>query len=173
MRFTTEEGDEVREISAEQLREILADDAFGKFALLEANEHEFIQAGCDWQPGEETRRFLAEHDSDPWLLEARDRRGQFRVKRHVTLNEVIEAFTSHLQRRATWQTNFEWAPILDSVRAGSPPPEHATPKKTSAKPKKKPGTKPKKKPATKPKKAATKKNASPKKKAAAKKARVQ
>jgi len=161
MRFTTEEGDEIREITAKQLRQVLSDDAFGKYALLEANLHDFIQAGCDWQPGEEVRRYIAEHDSDPWLLEARGGGAQFRVTRHVTLNEVIEAFTSYLERGTAWQTNFEWALILDSVRAGSPPPEYAAPKR-------KKGATPKKKRAAR-KGAATKKTVASKKKGAAKK----
>lgn len=161
MRFTTEEEAEIREVTAGQLRQVLSDDAFGKFALLEANEHEFIQAGCDWQPTKEVRAFLAKHDSDPWLLEARDRRAHFRVTRHVTLDEVIKAFTAYLERRTTWQGDFEWALVEDSVRAGTPSLPQPTAKGSkSAKPPKK------RSPA---KKTATKRTVATKKAAAAKK----
>lgn len=133
MRFTSEEGEEIREITARQLRKVLAEEAFGKFAVLEANLEDFIQAGCDWQPGEETRRFLAEHDSDPWLLEARGGGAQFRVTRHVTLREVIAAFTSYLRRGTEWQQDFQWALIQGSVRAGAPAPTERAKKQSPTK----------------------------------------
>lgn len=157
MRFTSEEGEEIREITASQLREVLADEAFGKFALLEANLQDFIQAGCDWQPTQQVRRFLAKYDSDPWLLEARGGGALFRVTRHVTLNEVIEAFTSYLERGTKWQTGFQWALVEDSVGAASPAPQETTREKASARSPKK--RKPAKKTASTRKAVAAKKTA--------------
>ncbi len=72
MTLTTEDHDDIPDVDAATLDEVLRSDGFGKFAILSTSEEEFIQAGNDWQPNEQCRAFLHEHNSDPWLLEYRE-----------------------------------------------------------------------------------------------------
>jgi hypothetical protein len=91
--------------------EALATDAFGKFAILSASDETFIQAACDWQPGEACRAFMDAHDSDPWVLEYREGGQQFRAAGHVTLDQVRHAFRSYLSSGPDWRTGFAWGEL--------------------------------------------------------------
>jgi hypothetical protein len=109
MVLTTEEMGEVPDVTAADIDRILLTDSFGKFAILAASEKVFIQAGNDWQPGPECKAFLRKHESDPWVLEYRDKAGkQFRAKGQVTLEQVRQAFLSYLARGKEWQQEFTW-----------------------------------------------------------------
>jgi len=114
MRLTTDELDEICDVTAEAIDRILADDAFGKFAVLSASEESFIQAGNDWQPGSECEAFMRKHDSDPWLLEYRDgASGQlFRAVVQVTLQQVREAFRLYRAGDQEWRRSFQWEPLV-------------------------------------------------------------
>lgn len=111
MTLTTEELGETPDVGVATLDEILAADGFGKFAILSASEREFIQAGSDWQPGAECRAFMGEHDSDPWVLEFRQGKKQYRAEGRVTLDQVRQAFRSYLGGGSDWRTGFVWSEI--------------------------------------------------------------
>jgi hypothetical protein len=113
MWLTTEETGDTPEVTAADIDRILTGDGFGKFAVLSASESSFIQAGNDWQPGEECQAFLRGHGSDPWLLECRDGASgrQYRVTGHVTLDQVRLAFLSYLSGTRAWQELFDWCEI--------------------------------------------------------------
>ncbi|VTR91877.1 Uncharacterized protein OS=Rhodopirellula europaea 6C GN=RE6C_03025 PE=4 SV=1 [Gemmata massiliana] len=111
MTFTTEDLGDVPNVTPAGMDEILATDAFGAFAILSASDEAFIQAGNDWQPDEDCRAFLDAHDSDPWLLEHREYGRQFRVARHVTLEQVRQAFHSYLTDGSEWRTGFAWSEL--------------------------------------------------------------
>lgn len=109
MTLTIEELGDVVDVTAAALDEVLRQDAFGKFAALSRNVEEFIQAGNDWQPGEESDRFLREHDSDPWVLEYRQAGKLYRADGRVTLDQVRRAFQSYLVGSDDWQRDFTWS----------------------------------------------------------------
>src|SRR5215467_4380608 len=96
MWLTTEEMGDVRDVDAATLDEVLGCDAFGKFAILNKSNEEFIQTACDWRPDKATEAFLAATGSDPWVLEYREGGRQFSVEGHVTLEQVRQAFQSYL-----------------------------------------------------------------------------
>jgi hypothetical protein len=110
MWLTTEETGETPHVTAEDIDRILPADGFGKFAILSASENSFIQAGNDWQPGEECRAFLRDHGSDPWVLEYRDGESgrQYRAIGHVTLDQVRQAFLSYLSGSRAWREMLGW-----------------------------------------------------------------
>ena len=110
MTLTTEEDDAILDVRAEDIDCVLADDAFGQFAILSASETDFIQAGNDWQPGSKCEQFLQRHDSDPWVLEYRDGASgrQFRTADWVTLEQVRLAFQSYLTGGDDWRAAHEW-----------------------------------------------------------------
>ena len=111
MTLTTKDMGDVPDVDAAAMDEVLASDAFGKFAILSASEEAFIQAGNDWQPGEVCAAFLAAHDSDPWVLEYREGGRQFRAAGHVTLEQVQHAFGSYLAGVSGWRTGFAWGEL--------------------------------------------------------------
>jgi hypothetical protein len=111
MTLTTEDLGDIPDVDATAVDEVLRSDAFGKFAILLASNQEFIQAGNDWQPGEECRAFLQQHDSDPWLLEYRESGRQFRAAGHVTLQQVQQAFQAYLTGRLEWRLGFVWTEL--------------------------------------------------------------
>jgi hypothetical protein len=106
--LTTEDLGDIFNVDSPTLDEVLRQDGFGKFAILAAREVEYIQAGNDWQPGEDCCAFLQRHDSDPWLLEYREGESQFRATGHVTLDQVRRAFLSYLAGRSEWRSWFSW-----------------------------------------------------------------
>ena len=108
MILTTEDMGDVSDVDAAKLDEVLVSDAFGKFAILNKSDEEFIQAGCDWQPDEATKAFLAATGSDPWALEYREGGRQFGVEGHVTLDQVQRAFQSYLAGGSEWRSGFVW-----------------------------------------------------------------
>ncbi len=111
MTLTTEDHDDIPDVDAATLDEVLRSDGFGKFAILSTSEEEFIQAGNDWQPNEQCRAFLHEHNSDPWLLEYRESGRQFRAAGHVTLEQVRDAFLSYLSAGVQWRSAFVGAEL--------------------------------------------------------------
>jgi hypothetical protein len=111
MRLTTEDLGDLADVDAAAMEEMLASDSFGKFAILNASDGAFIQAGNDWQPDEATRVFLHAHDSDPWVLEYRERGRQYRAAGQVTLAQVRQAFQSYLVRGSEWRTGFAWGEL--------------------------------------------------------------
>jgi hypothetical protein len=108
MMLTTEELGDVPDVDAATVDDVLATDAFGKFAILRATDEAFIQAGNQWQPGPECQVFLATHDSDPWVLEYREDGRLFRAAGQVTLEQVRQAFRSYLAGGPAWRTEFSW-----------------------------------------------------------------
>ena len=111
MTLSTEDLDEIPNVDAATMDEVLAADGFGKFAILSASSHAFIQAGNDWQPSEECGSFMDEHDSDPWVLEYREGKRQYRAAGNVTLDQVREAFRSYLAGGSEWRGGFTWEEI--------------------------------------------------------------
>jgi hypothetical protein len=110
MMLTKEEYGDLPDVTALDIERILPEDAFGKFAILSASQDSFIQAGNDWQPGEECRRFLQENGSDPWILEYREGGSgrHYRAAGHVTLEQVRRAFLSYLAGRDEWRQGLTW-----------------------------------------------------------------
>ena len=53
MTLTTEDLGDLADVDTAAMDEVLASDAFGKFAILSTSEEAFIQAGNDWQPDDE------------------------------------------------------------------------------------------------------------------------
>ncbi len=92
MTLTTENLCDVIGVELAVLDELLASDAFGKFAVLSASDQEFIQA----------------HGSDPWVLEYHEHGQRFRVEDQVTLEQVRQAFRSYLTGGSEWRTAFNW-----------------------------------------------------------------
>jgi hypothetical protein len=113
MWLTTEETGDTAGVTAADIDRILSADGFGKFAVLSASESSFIQAGSDWQPGEECQAFLRGHGSDPWLLEYREGESgrQYRATGYVTLDQVRQAFQSYLSGSRAWREMFDWCEI--------------------------------------------------------------
>lgn len=111
MTLTTEEMGDVPAVDAAKLDEVLSSDAFGKFAVLSKSGTAFIQAGNDWKPGPNCKAFMGAHGSDPWVLEYRERKRQFRAAGWVTLDQVRAAFRSYLAGGAEWRTGFAWGEI--------------------------------------------------------------
>lgn len=111
MKLTTELFGDIPEVDASMLDELLATDAFGKFAVLAASEDDYIQAGNDWQPGEECAAFLKRNDSDPWVLEYREHGQQYRAT-PVTLAQVRAAFREYLSGRREWRSGFVFSRIV-------------------------------------------------------------
>jgi hypothetical protein len=111
MTLTTEDLGDVPNVSAAALDEVLASDAFGKFAVLSASDAEFIQAGNDWQPGAACRAFLEAHGSAPWVLEYGEGGRLFRAVGPVTLEQVRRAFRSYLAGGSEWRTGFTWGEL--------------------------------------------------------------
>jgi len=107
MTLTTEELGDVAAVTATALDEVLSGDAFGKFAILTASEGVFLQAGNEWNPGEECRRFLEQHRSDPWVLEHREGGKLYRAAGHVTLDQVRQVFLRYLGG-GDWRSEFVW-----------------------------------------------------------------
>ena len=108
MMLTTEEFGDLPDLDAKAIDDVLATDAFGKFAILSRSEEEFVQAGNDWHPGEACTEFMVAHDSDPWLLEYHESGRQLRAAEHVTLDQVRQAFRSYLAGETDWQSAFAW-----------------------------------------------------------------
>ena len=108
MTLTTEEMGDAPDVSTVTMDELLATDAFGKFAILSASDTEFIQTANEWEPGPTCAAFLATHGSDPWVLEYREAGRQFRAAGQVTLDQVRQAFRSYLTGSADWRTAFSW-----------------------------------------------------------------
>jgi hypothetical protein len=106
MTLTTEDLDEVPDVNAATLDELLASDAFGKFTILSATDEEFIQAGCEWEPGPACAAFMQTTGSDPWALEYRERGRQFRAD-----GQVRQAFQSYLAGGSQWRTAFAWTEL--------------------------------------------------------------
>ncbi|MEV8516330.1 hypothetical protein [Dactylosporangium sp. NPDC051484] len=111
MTLTTEVLNDVPDVNAATLDELLASDAFGKFAILSASDEEFIQAGNEWEPGAACVAFIQTHGSDPWMLEYRERGQQFRAEGQVTLEQVRQAFQSYLSGGSEWRTALAWREI--------------------------------------------------------------
>jgi hypothetical protein len=110
MQLTTEDLDPIGKVTQEVLREILESEVFGKLAILADSPTSYMQAACDWQPTDECAQFVKQYGSDPWILEYRDGQtdAHFRANGYRTLNGVIEAFSRHLARDATWRSNIDW-----------------------------------------------------------------
>lgn len=113
MWLTTEEAGDTPDVTAADIERILPADGFGKFAILSASESSFIQAGCDWQPGDECKAFMEAHDSDPWVLEYRDGESglQYRAIGQVTLEQVRQVFLSYLAGSRAWREIFDWREV--------------------------------------------------------------
>lgn len=109
MTLITEDLGEALDVDAAALDEALLSERFGKFAVLSASAHEFIQAGNDWRPGEECSAFLQSHGSDPLVLEYREDERQFQAAGKVTLEQVRQAFHSYLAGGQEWRSNFAWS----------------------------------------------------------------
>jgi hypothetical protein len=110
MLLSTEEMGDFPDVTQDDINRILPEDGFGKFAILSETETTFIQAGNDWQPGDECRAFIQQHGSDPWLLEYRDgpTGRQYRASSQVTLEQVRQAFALYLAGDPSWRAMFEW-----------------------------------------------------------------
>ncbi len=108
MTLTTENLGEAIDVTPAMLDEVLTSDAFGKFAVLSASDEEFIQAGNGWKPDAASANFVQTHNSDPWVLEYRDRGQQFRAEGQVTLEQVRQAFRSYLTGGSEWRTALAW-----------------------------------------------------------------
>jgi len=111
MILTTEEFGDLPDVDAASLDHILAEDAFGKFAILSASGTGFIQIGNDWRPGAESQAFLMAHDSDPWLLEYREGSQLHQASGQVTLDQARQAFMSYLAGTSSWRSQFSWIAI--------------------------------------------------------------
>jgi hypothetical protein len=111
MTLTTENNGDLPDVDATKLDEVLVSDEFGQFAILDASKREFIQAGNDWKPGAACKAFLKTHGSDPWILEYRKGKRQFRAKGQVTLEQVRQAFQSYLAGGKEWRTGFVWGEL--------------------------------------------------------------
>ncbi|HEX8916146.1 MAG TPA: hypothetical protein VF796_27605 [Humisphaera sp.] len=111
MKFTTENGGDLGDLTAEAMDGILAEEGFGGFAILGPAEDVFIQAADTWEPGDETSAFRESHGSDPWVLEYREAGRQYQAHGHVTLDQVREAFRSYLAGDGRWRAAFQWHEI--------------------------------------------------------------
>lgn len=113
MNLTTEELGEFPDITVEEVKQILEEESFGKFAVLSASEEAFIQTACDWSPSKACAAFVKRYGSDPWILEYRDAvsRQQFRTTGQLTLNQVKQAFVAYLQGGSQWQSAHHWVEI--------------------------------------------------------------
>jgi hypothetical protein len=110
MKLTTEELPEIESANEADIRRILAEDVFGKFAILSASETAFIQAACVWDPGKECAKFMEETGSDPFILEYRDAKtGRlFAATTQLTLDQITQVFLEYLQGDESWQSRFTW-----------------------------------------------------------------
>ena len=111
MTFTTENDGDLPDVDAATLDEVLRSGSFGKFAILAVSEAQFIQAGEDWSPDDQSQAFLRENESDPWLLEYRESERQFRAVGHVTLTLVRDTFQAYLSGDPGWKSTFAWAEL--------------------------------------------------------------
>ncbi|CAN5342322.1 hypothetical protein BH11PLA2_BH11PLA2_36400 [soil metagenome] len=107
MTLTTEELGDMPKVDATKLREVLSSEAFGEFAILAASKQEFIQAGNDWQP----EMTWDNSESDPWVLEYRKGKQQFRAQGHFTLDQVQQSFQSYLAGTSEWHDGFVWSKL--------------------------------------------------------------
>jgi hypothetical protein len=110
MRLTTDDLPEIDPVTAADIEKVLGDEVFGKFVILSASAHVFIQAGCLWEPGPESKRFIAETGSEPFRLEYKDgSTGRlYAAEVHVTLDQVKESFLAYLAGDDSWQSRFIW-----------------------------------------------------------------
>ncbi|MBN9524192.1 hypothetical protein J0H58_37725 [bacterium] len=111
MTLTTEDMGDLSDVDPAAMDELLASDGFGKFAVLSVSDEAFLQAGNNWQPTPECEAFMAEHGSDPWVLEYRADGQQFRAAGPVTLDQVRKAFLSYLTAGPEWRTGVRWAAL--------------------------------------------------------------
>jgi hypothetical protein len=111
MTLTTEDGGDILGVDSSTMDEVLRSDAFGKFVVLAASDEDFIQAANDWEPSEEYRAFLRDHESDPWLVEYRESGRLFRAAGRVTLQQVRNAFQRYLSGALEWRAAFAWAEL--------------------------------------------------------------
>jgi hypothetical protein len=90
MMLTAEEMDDVPDVDAAMLDEVLRHDAFGKFVILSKTDDEFIQAGCDWRPDDATKAFLAARSG--------------LVRKSCSIRRTLFDACGHLQsRRRVWR----------------------------------------------------------------------
>jgi hypothetical protein len=113
MRLVTDDLPEIDGVTAAQIEQVLSDEAFGNFAVLEAADGTFIQTACMWEPGEETRAFLEATGSDPFRLEYRDEAtGRiYAAEGLLTLAQVTQAFIEYLNGQEDWLTRFTWSEV--------------------------------------------------------------
>jgi hypothetical protein len=109
--LTTEDLGDVPDVDAAAMDEVLASDAFGKFAILSASEEAFLQAGNDWQPDAACREFMEAHESDPWVLEYREDGRRYQAAGRVTLDQVRQAFRSYVSGGSEWRAGFAWGEL--------------------------------------------------------------
>ncbi|MBX7223705.1 MAG: hypothetical protein K1Y36_27570 [Blastocatellia bacterium] len=113
MWLTTEEFGDLPEVEPETLAQILLEDGFGKFAILNAAEDIYLQAGNCWSPDDVCTEFLKRWGSDPWILEYHDgpTGKHFQALGHFPLPVVVEVFLSYLSGNQSWRENREWQEI--------------------------------------------------------------
>lgn len=114
MRLTTDSNIDIPDVDAKTMDSVLREDAFGKFAVLESSADEFIQAANEWHASAACEAFLAEHGSDPWVLEYREAGWHFRADAWVTLTEVRTAFAAYLTGETAWRSAWLWSEMPDS-----------------------------------------------------------
>ncbi|WP_430781841.1 hypothetical protein [Actinoplanes sp. G11-F43] len=100
MGLTTEALGTIPAIDPARLDEVLAADAFGKFAVLSGAPDDYLQAGNVWTP---------DATGDPWVLEYREDGHHHRADGVLTLERVREAFRSYLTGGSEWRTGFTWS----------------------------------------------------------------
>jgi hypothetical protein len=113
MRLITDDLLEIDKVTASQIEQVLGDDAFGKFVILEGSKGSFIQAACVWEPGQESQQFLKETGSDPFRLEYREEESGrlFAADGNLTLAQVTRAFVEYLNGQTEWRDRFTWREV--------------------------------------------------------------
>jgi hypothetical protein len=113
LQLITEELGTTDDVQSAEVSETLSADAFGSFAVLQASDDEFVQAGNNWNASEECAAFLRRHGSDPWQLEYRDPESGtlLRAAGDQTLARVTEVFLAFLAGDRSWRSSFKWSEV--------------------------------------------------------------
>lgn len=119
MELTSEDAATIDSPTASEIREFLEPDSFGSYAMLASSENDFVQIGNSWQPTDECNLYIAQHKSDPWILEFhtpdKPKNQNQRATRYVTLEEATEVFCQFAEGRGNWLSNFDWQPFVWAV----------------------------------------------------------
>jgi len=111
MILTTELLDDVSDVDAATINEVLRAGRFGAYAILAVSDQEYLQAGNDGQPDDECRSSQVRREPDLWILEFREDGRQFQAAGRATLEQVRRTFLSYLAREQEWRSEFTWTEL--------------------------------------------------------------